>query len=443
MIFSEFGFTEVVEEGLRAMGFETPTPIQMEAIPPLMEGKDMIGVAQTGTGKTAAYLLPIIDDIEKKPVEGLTTIILSPTRELALQIDQQLEGFAYYTYANSYAIYGGGDGTSFDQERKALTKGTNIIVATPGRLISHLNLGYIDFTDFRHFVLDEADRMLDMGFFDDIMRIINKLPKERQTLLFSATMPGRIRQLATNILNNPAQVNIAISKPNEGILQGAYMTYAHQKVALIERLLTDKRKDYQSVLIFSSTKKNVKEVTRALQKLNIDASSISSDLSQEERERVMLDFKNRKIQILVATDIVARGIDIDGISLVLNYDVPNDAEDYVHRIGRTARGESTGVGLTLIAPEEAGKFSRIEQLIETVVPKIPLPPEIGEGPEYRPGRRLAGKQGNHKAHSSGKTKSHGANKKRRFDDKGNKGKASSSKGGNYKGKRSNPNKKQG
>lgn len=396
------------------MGFEEATPIQEQAIPAILDGEDVIAVAQTGTGKTAAYLLPVIDDIELDPVDSVTTIIIAPTRELASQIDKQMEGFAYFTHANSYAIYGGGSGESFESEKQALTKGTNIIVATPGRLMSHLNLGYFDFSKFRHLILDEADRMLDMGFYDDIMRIIRKLPEDRQTLMFSATMPDNIRMLAKNIMKpNPAQVNIAISKPAEGVLQAAYMVFDKQKNELITRLLEDKRDEYQSVIIFSSTKKNVKAITHALNKAGIPAKDIHSDLNQEERESVLLDFRNRKLQIIVATDILARGIDIDNISLVVNYDVPNDAEDYVHRIGRTARADKTGVGLTFINPADVDKFSRIERLIETEIPKLPLLEGMGEAPVYAPRRGGSKKKkwsGNKRRGGGGKRKFQGKRK---------------------------------
>ena len=377
-------------EGIEAMGFEKPTPIQAETIPHSLQGKDILAVAQTGTGKTAAFLLPVMNLVEKKQSSAVNAIVVTPTRELAMQIDQQCEGFSYFTHANSYAIYGGGTGSSFDQEKRALTQGTNIIIATPGRLMSHLNLGYIDFSDFDFLILDEADRMLDMGFYEDIIRIINKLPEKRQTLMFSATMPDRIRDLTSRILKDPVQVNIAISKPAAGITQGAYLVYDKQKVELVKHLLKDKE-DLTSIIIFSSTKNNVKTISSVLRKQGMNAGAIHSDLNQQEREDVLLAFKTRRLRILVATDIVARGIDIEGINLVINYEAPGDAEDYVHRIGRTARADNTGMGITFINDQDQHKFAKIEHLIEREVDKLPLPEHLGEGPVYNPKRRGGGK----------------------------------------------------
>lgn len=379
MKFEDFALDASILESLDAMGFEKPTPIQEEAIPVILKNRDIIGCAQTGTGKTAAYLLPVIQHITKKAPQHINTLIIAPTRELALQIDQQLEGFAYFTPVSSIAIYGGRDGASFDREKKALLKGADIIIATPGKFIQHLNLGYVDLSHLEHFILDEADRMLDMGFFEDIMRIASKLPKERQTLLFSATMPPKIRAMARNILKDPAQVNIAISKPAEGVFQAAFNVYNNQKVPLIEHLL--EAKQISSVLIFCSTKKSVKNIQKALQDLNFSVSSIHSDLDQAEREKVLLGFRNRKINVLVATDIVSRGIDIEDIGLIINYDVPRDAEDYVHRIGRTARAESTGIAFTLINEDDRYKFRRIEKLIGRSISKGQLPEHLGPAPQ--------------------------------------------------------------
>jgi superfamily II DNA/RNA helicase len=380
-------------EGISAMGFEEATPIQEMAIPPILEKKDLIGSAQTGTGKTAAFLLPVMNHILNNPNRGhINALIIVPTRELAVQIDQQIQGFSYFTDISSIAIYGGGDGTDFSKEKKALTTGTDIVVVTPGRMISHLNLGYVNFTNLDHLILDEADRMLDMGFHQDIMRIIKNANKQRQTLLFSATMPKRILELSKEILTDPVHVNIALSKPAEGVLQGAYVVFDNQKVDLITTLVD--KKELNSAIVFASTKKAVSNLYRALKKKGLNVGEISSDLEQDKRQEVMLDFKNRKITILVATDVVSRGIDIDGIELVINYDVPGDAEDYVHRIGRTARAASTGVGLTLITPNDQHKFFRIEQLIETTVRKLDLPPNLGPGPEYNP--KSGGGGGNNK-----------------------------------------------
>lgn len=381
MTFKEFFEAELLD-GLNAMGFEKPTPIQEKAIPVILQNRDLIACAQTGTGKTAAFLLPIMNKIVKAHTDTINTLIIVPTRELAIQIDEALQGFAYFTPITSIAIYGGNDGNSYDQEKKALTQGANIIVATPGRLIAHLNQGYVKFQTVKHLVLDEADRMLDMGFSDDLNRIISFLPSDRQTLLFSATMPLKIRSLAAKILKNPEEISIAVSKPADKVIQAAYLVYNTQKVQLIKQLLAGKK--LKSIIIFSSTKSNVKELERELLKIGMNTASIHSDLTQDQRNEVMRNFKSRKLQILVATDIVSRGIDIDSIDLVINYDVPSDAEDYIHRIGRTARAEATGVALTFINPQDQRKFRNIEQLIGSEVMKIPLPPELGPAPDYRP-----------------------------------------------------------
>ena len=399
MKFKEFDFIPEIMEGLESMGFEECTPVQELAMPVIWKGNDLIACAQTGTGKTAAYLLPVLNRITQTKSHGINTLIIAPTRELVLQIDQQIEGFSYFCGATSLAVYGGGEGAAFDQQKAALIQGADIIVATPGRLLSHINLKYSDFSTIKHLILDEADRMLDMGFFDDIMRIVRELPTARQTLMFSATMPSKIRKLAEGILHNPESVSIAISKPAENIIQAAYMVYENQKVALVKSLLKGKT-DYKSVLIFTSRKINVNGLVRELRRMGFSADGMLSDLEQKEREDVMLRFKNRETQILVATDIVARGIDIDGIDLVMNYDVPRDPEDYVHRIGRTARAQSSGVAITLISDLDQHNFKKIEELIERDIIKIPLPPDFAEGPLYNPvagrqfGRRPAGRSNN-------------------------------------------------
>lgn len=364
------------------MRFETPTPIQQQAIPIIMQDKDLIAVAQTGTGKTAAFLLPILHKLSAEPTENTDTLIIVPTRELALQIDQALQGFAYFTGVSSLAIYGGGDGMSFENEKRALTQGANIIIATPGRLMSHLNMGYVKFDQVKHFILDEADKMLDMGFVDDINTIANYLPKQKQSLLFSATMPPAIRTLAQRLLHHPQQISIAISKPAAGVTQLAYLVHDPQKNELIKHIL--KEKEYGSVLIFSSTKQKVKQLNRELQMAKFKARAIHSDLTQEEREDVLRGFRSRNVQILVATDILSRGIDIEDIGLVINYDLPNDAEDYVHRIGRTARASTKGEAITFINDFDQLKFHKIEQLIEKEVEKRPLPKHLGPNPVWNP-----------------------------------------------------------
>jgi superfamily II DNA/RNA helicase len=386
MEFEEFGLNSSLLEALSYMGFEKATPIQISTIPEIISGKDLIACAQTGTGKTAAYLLPILEKIAKGPREGVNTLIVVPTRELAIQIEQQIRGFAYFVPVSSIAIYGGGDGTSWDQEKKVLTEGADIVVSTPGKLISHLNLGYVNFDTIEHLILDEADRMLDIGFHEDIMKIVKRLPNDRQTLMFSATMDPRIRKLAKAILNDPCEVSTAIAKPADGVMQVAYLVHEEQKIALINKLLADKP-DYASILIFSSTKKKVSELARSLTKQGNAAKGISSDLEQKEREEVLSGFRSRQTRILVATDVLSRGIDIKDIHLIVNFDVPQDAEDYVHRVGRTARADNTGVAITLINEADMFKFHRIEELIETSILKLPVPQELGESPEWSIMRR--------------------------------------------------------
>jgi ATP-dependent RNA helicase RhlE len=381
--FTDFNFDQRLLDGLYSMGYDKPTPIQELAIPLIVENKDLIACAQTGTGKTAAYLLPILSKIVKTETRNLNTLIIAPTRELAQQIDQQVEGFAYFLGISSISIYGGTDGAAFEQQKKAMREGADIIIATPGRLLAMLtSAGKVDMSTLKHLVLDEADRMLDMGFNDDIMRIINYLPTDRQTVLFSATMPPKIRTLANKILKNPEQINIAISKPAAGILQQAFMVYDTQKIALVKQILTEK--EHNSVIIFAGTKEKVKELNKELQRSKLSIKAFHSDLEQAEREDIMRSFKNKEVQILIGTDILSRGIDVDGISLVINFDVPPDPEDYIHRIGRTARAESTGTAITFINPKDQRRFFSIENLIGAEVPKLPLPEFLGEAPLYQP-----------------------------------------------------------
>jgi superfamily II DNA/RNA helicase len=380
--FTELNLEGSLQEGLHAMGFETLTPIQEQAIPVILNNTDLIACAQTGTGKTAAFVLPILNKLAASGNDSTNTLIVVPTRELALQIDQAIQGFSYFTSVSSLAIYGGNDGIMFEQEKKALTNGANIIIATPGRLMAHLNMGYVKFDSIQHLILDEADRMLDMGFVDDIVKITTYLPKQRQTLMFSATIPPKIRELAKKLLTNPIQINIAISKPAEGVVQGAYMTYDSQKNKLIEHLLTGN--DLTSVIIFLSTKQNVKTLERDLLKAGIKAKAVHSDLEQAERENALLSFRSKQTQVLVATDVLSRGIDIEDIGLVINYDVPGDAEDYIHRIGRTARAASKGVALTFINEHDQYKFFKIENLIGSEIKKLPLPDGFGDAPAYNP-----------------------------------------------------------
>jgi len=382
LTFDDFNFDDSLLEGLYSMGYKKPTPIQEQAIPVILKNKDLIACAQTGTGKTAAYLLPIIHHILKAPTRHLNTLIIAPTRELILQIDQQIDGMGYFCSVGSIAIYGGNDGMTWEKQKHALREGVDIVCATPGRLIALLQNGDINFEHLQHLVLDEADRMLDMGFFDDIKSIINYLPKKRQTILFSATMPPKIRMLANQIANEPEQINIAISKPAAGIVQQVYIVYDSQKESLVKLIL--KNKDFQSVIIFSSTKDNVKLLERTLRQVDGSVKAFHSDLEQVEREEIMRDFKAKKIRVLIGTDILSRGIDVDGISLVINYNAPPDPEDYIHRIGRTARAEKAGVAITLVNERDQIKLSKIEDLMGFEVARMPIPSELGTGPEYNP-----------------------------------------------------------
>jgi len=405
MKFEDFDIDETLLESISYMGFNDATPVQEKTIPSILEGKDLITCAQTGTGKTAAFMIPILHSLMKSQGEGIKALVLVPTRELAIQIDQVIQGFAYFMPVESLAVYGGGSGEDWGAQKNAIVRGSDIIVATPGKLISHLNMGYVDFSKLEYLVLDEADRMLDIGFLDDILKIVSHLPKKRQTLMFSATMPSNIKYLAKEVLTNPMEVTISLSKPAEGVLQAAYLIYENDKVALTCSLIADKP-EYKSILIFGSTKKKVSEVYRALKKKNMNVQEISSDLQQSEREEVLLDFRSRKTRVLVATDVLSRGIDIKDINLIINFDVPNDAEDYVHRIGRTARAETTGVALTFVNEDDMYKLAKIEKLIDKKVPKVPLPDEIKKGPEwnpkqiYRPRSGRVGGGGNRRPHNN-------------------------------------------
>ncbi|MBK8497949.1 MAG: DEAD/DEAH box helicase [Flavobacteriales bacterium] len=396
MDFHSLGLSSDLLNGLEHMNIRVPTPIQQQAIPAVLDHRDLIACAQTGTGKTAAFLLPLIDVItgyRPKEEGSIRALIVVPTRELALQIDQQLQAIAYFTPITSIPLYGGSDGSTFDQQKQALTGGVEVVIATPGKLLSHLNLGYVPVKGIEFLVLDEADRMMDMGFIDDINRIITFLPKERQTLMFSATMPPAIRDLAKRILHDPMEISIALSKPAEGVDQQAYVVYDMQKAACLEHILNTN--DATSIVIFAGRKIEVKNLNRHLQKKGFNARGMHSDLEQSEREEVMLAFRNRKLRMLVATDVVSRGIDIDDIDLVINYDVPRDPEDYVHRVGRTARAAKKGTAITFVNEKEMREFGRIESLIGYEVKKMPLPDGI-RGPVYDPKARVAGKANGHR-----------------------------------------------
>lgn len=384
MKFSELELEPEVFDGLDAMNFVEMTPVQEHTIPVILSGRDIIGCAQTGTGKTAAYTLPLLNrlTIEGNPDNVVKSLIIVPTRELAQQIDMQFQGFSYFLPVSTTVVYGGGDGKGWEVQKRGMLMGADVVIATPGRLIAHLTNSGVDLSHVECLILDEADRMLDMGFSDDIMKIISYLPKERQTIMFSATLPPKIRELARTILNDPAEVTIAVSKPNEAISQSAYICYESQKLGIVREMFAEPKET--KTIIFSSSKQKTKELAHVLKRMKFNVAAMHSDLEQSQREEVILNFKNNKVDILVATDIVARGIDIEDIGLVVNYDVPHDPEDYIHRIGRTARAAATGAAVTLVCEEEQGKFYRIEKFMEREVEKTPLPESVGEGPAYTP-----------------------------------------------------------
>jgi len=391
MKFTEFNLNEQLIEAISYMNFETATPIQEQVIPIILDGKDVIACAQTGTGKTGGFVLPILNKLIDKKNTGADTLIIVPTRELAVQIEQQIQGFSYFLNASSIAVYGGGDGGDWEIQKAALKEGTDIVVATPGKLLSHLNMGYVNFKSLKHLILDEADKMLDMGFADDIKSIISFLPKTHQTLMFSATMPNGIKQLAKKIAHNPIEISLSISKPAEGVDQKVYLVYEEQKVKIIQHLLHN-RKDYDSIIIFTSTKSKVSEIVRALNASGLASKGISSNLDQDQREEVLMNFRSKKTRILVATDVMSRGIDIKEINMVINFDLPQDAEDYVHRVGRTARVNTKGEAVTFVIKKEMYKLRNIEKLIEKEIPKLQPPKEIGQGPKWNPEKFRANKK---------------------------------------------------
>ncbi len=391
MKFTELNLDDQLIEAISYMGFDTATPVQAKAIPVILNQKDLIACAQTGTGKTGAFVLPIIHKLINSDNKNIDTLIIVPTRELAIQIEQQIQGFSYFTSVGSKAIYGGGDGNDFYYQKEALINGTDIIIATPGKLLSHLQLGYVNFSKIKHVILDEADRMLDMGFIDDLQKIFSFLPEKRQTLMFSATMPDSIRQLAKKILYKPDEISLAVSKPAEGVDQKAYLLFEEQKLDILAHILRV-RKKYDSIIIFTSTKIKVSEIVRHLNKAGLPSKGISSNLTQLEREEVMIGFRSKRIRILVATDLMSRGIDVKEINMVVNFDVPHDAEDYVHRVGRTARVNAKGEAVTLVNPRDMYKLRSIEKLISISVPKLSPPDEFGPGPKWREGDRSSGKK---------------------------------------------------
>jgi len=421
MNFEETYLNDNILDALYDMRFEKMTPVQEKCIPPILDGYDVIGVAQTGTGKTAAYLLPILSLLDDGgfPKDAVNCIVMAPTRELAQQIDQAMQGFGYYLDGiSSVAVYGGNDGSRFNQEMKGLKMGADVIIATPGRLLSHIRMGHVDLSRLSFFVLDEADRMLDMGFSDDILQIAKLLPKEHQTIMFSATMPEKIQHLARTLLYNPVEVKIAVSKPAEKIQQSAYVCYEPQKLDIIRHLF--KAGELKRVIIFSGKKDKVKDITRELQRIHINCAPMHSDLTQQERDDVMYRFKAGMVDVLVATDIVARGIDIDDILMVINYDVPHDAEDYVHRIGRTARAQRDGIAITFVSDKDMRYFSDIERFLEKEIAKKSLPEGIGEGPEYKPispRKSTRGRGGRHRGGKANKKRKQSRNRQQKKNDK--------------------------
>ncbi|MBA9078560.1 DEAD/DEAH box helicase [Rufibacter quisquiliarum] len=399
--FEDFNLQHDLLDGIRSMGYKQATPIQAQAIPHILEAKDLIACAQTGTGKTAAFLVPTLSKIAEAKFDFTSTLILVPTRELAKQIDDQVEGLSYFTGATSIAIYGGNNAQNWDQQKKALTSGADIIVATPGRLIAHMQMGYVRLDQVKYLILDEADKMLDMGFMDDLMKIISQLPKERQTLMFSATMPPKIRTFAKQILHDPEEISLSISKPAANIDQQIYLVYDNQKLRVLQHILKDAQ--IQTMILFTSRKNAVNDIVRSLQKMGFEAEGISSDKTQDEREATLQKFRNKQLQVLVATDVMSRGIDVDNISHVVNFDVPQDAEDYVHRIGRTARAGTKGMAITFVNEQDQERLVKIEKLIERELPKLPLPEGVGEGPAFDPvGNSRRGGRGGKPGSSAGR-----------------------------------------
>jgi superfamily II DNA/RNA helicase len=400
--FSSFGLHEDVMEGIHSLGFKSPTPIQAQAIPMVLEGRDLIGNAQTGTGKTGAFLLPVLNSIAQNKPQGIHCLILAPTRELVKQIDEQIDGLGYFSGAKSVTIYGGGiGGEIWEKQKTALVEGVDIVVATPGRLMAHMKMGYVDFSQLKMLVLDEADKMLDMGFLPDIEEILRSLPEKRQNLMFSATMPPRIEELAKRMLHDPFQIKIQVSKPAERITQRIFLVNDKSKIPLLTMIL--KKLDFTSLVIFTSTKAAVGEIVRNLKKAGVQAEGISSDLEQNQREDMVRNFKSGQFNVLVATDVMSRGIDIDGISHVVNFDMPPDPEDYVHRIGRTARGSTaTGVGISFVNEQDMGRLMAVEKLIEKQITQLPVPPQYGPFPVYGERKKRMDGRSARPGHTGGK-----------------------------------------
>ncbi len=439
MRFTEIDLAPEVLDGIETMGFEHMTPIQEQAIPAILGHKDMIACAQTGTGKTAAFMLPVLSELVDYSGNGkIRALVVVPTRELAIQIEQQIQGFSYFLDVSSVSVYGGNNAENWNNQKRALTQGVDVVVTTPGRLIQHLNLEYLDLSEIEFLILDEADRMLDMGFLDDILKISKYLPNDRQTLMFSATMPRKIRDLAKQLLHDPVEITIEVSKPATGIDQRIFSVYNNQKLPLLQDIFKDD--SLSSVIIFSSTKQKVKEITSTLKRKKISVSEIHSDLDQLERENTLRSFRNKQTKVLVATDILSRGIDIEKIDMVINYDVPPDPEDYVHRIGRTARAEQKGIAITFVNEDDQHKFQRIERMVDREYEFAVLPAELGEGPKYERNSKKGGKSGNYKNRNF-KSKNFKGGPKKSFSRNKNKTRPTGQRGsgGNKPGKSSSPN----
>jgi superfamily II DNA/RNA helicase len=380
MKIEELEIDQRIKDGINSFNYEELTKVQEIVIPLILSGNDLLACSQTGSGKTAAFLIPIMQKILTSNNKGTKALIITPTREICMQIEEQVSGLGYYTDISYLAVYGGNDQDGFSRQKNALSNGADIIVATPGRLMSHLNLGYVDLSTLDFLILDEADEMLDMGFYPDIMSIILKLPDKRQNLLFSATMPHSIRKLASEILVNPKIIDLNFSKPAEEIEQKVYLVYESDKQSLLKTLL--KEYSNQRILIFVSTKINVGKVSAYLNSNGIKNSAINSSFTQNERNETVLSFKSGQVNILVATNLLSRGIDIEDVNLIVNYDIPDKPEDYVHRIGRTARAGKLGLAISFISEFEILKFNRIEKLLGRSIDKISLPVGFEKAPKY-------------------------------------------------------------
>ncbi|GAA5520929.1 DEAD-box ATP-dependent RNA helicase CshA [Fodinibius salicampi] len=371
--FEQFTLNEKLSLGLQDLNYTDPTPIQEECIPLILNGRDVIGAAQTGTGKTGAFVIPLIQRIMENPSEHTQALILSPTRELAQQIEEQIFALGYHTGVSSATVTGGSD---YGTQVKAIRAGVDIIVATPGRLIDQMKVLDLDFSHLNYLVLDEADRMLDMGFLPDVMKIVKKLPEERQTMLFSATMVEEVQKVVDQVMKNPAEVEFEVSKPAESVDQQIYFVHPKQKLKLFEKLFDADK--YETAIVFCATKRGTDEVERMLKKRGVDAVSMHGDRDQKERNEALRLFKNRSHPVMVATDVLSRGIDIDDVSLIVNFDVPNNPEDYIHRIGRTGRYDKSGTAITFVSNKDKKYYHSIKEVVGDQLSVKELPEEKNE-----------------------------------------------------------------